>query len=165
MNCYTLHYGCIVYRGSKSGISNFSSFYNCHASGHIVICFHRDNNLNVTNINVVNNSFQTIWGLVSNLANSNIYISESIFINNGKIWNKCLFSSDGNIFQIKNSWIQLDLTVSNVNILNNLGITNTFPIYFFSTSLCKGEKTKIIKSKRFSNKIDMNYLFYYFGKF
>ena len=136
--CYTSYYGCIGIRGATSSIHNFSSFTNCYQSGYIVLCYHRYNNIQISNINVINNSHQTDYGILSNHWSSNTYISKSIFFNNGKIGNKCLFWSDGGVFQIKDCWIQSGITISNANVINSLSITNTFQLNFLSTSFCKG---------------------------
>ena len=138
-NCYTWAYGCIGVRSSKLGITKFSNFINCYSTGYIILCYHRSNNHNISNINVVNNSqVANSWGIFSNHAKSNTFLSKSILINNMKIGYKYLFCSDGGIFEIKDCWIQNDILYSNVNIINSFSITNTFKLIFFSTSLCKG---------------------------
>ena len=149
--CFTQHYGCLGIRGSISSNLIFSSFTNCFTSVYISFCFHRYNNIQISNTNFINNSQQTGYGILSNHVSSNTYINKSIFINNGKIGNNCLFWSDGGIFQIKDCYIQSDITTYNVNIINTLNISNTFLLNFLSTSFCKG-KLNFLTNNKFKNK-------------
>ena len=134
------NYAAISLRGSNNCKIKFSSFINNFAERFICICFNRYSLNNAENLNVINNSQKDpSWGIVANHYYSNSYMNKCIFDKNTNNFNSNLFVSDGGIFQISNCWIQLSFSTSNVQIISNNLLTNTFPINFFITKLCKGE--------------------------